>query len=79
MENFEAGKINRTKSECIFAGGKGINVSIVLHALGVPCELRKYGSLDKPEIAHVFHVNCKLEEAKRCNDEECAFFERFIK
>lgn len=50
-----------------------------LHALGVPCELRKYGSLDKPEIAHVFHVNCKLEEAKRCNDEECAFFERFIK
>ncbi len=35
VENFEAGKINRTKSECIFAGGKGINVSTVLKELGV--------------------------------------------
>lgn len=35
VEAFEAGKINRTVSEAIFAGGKGINVSTVLQELGV--------------------------------------------
>lgn len=35
VENFETGKINRTSSEAMFAGGKGINVSIVLKELGV--------------------------------------------
>ena len=34
VENFEAGKINRTISESIYAGGKGINVSSVLKELG---------------------------------------------
>ena len=47
-----------------------------LVALGVPCEMKIYGSKDRPEIGHVFHVNCKLEEAKRCNDDECAFFKK---
>ncbi|MBQ2902243.1 MAG: 1-phosphofructokinase [Agathobacter sp.] len=35
VNEFEAGKINRTVTESIFAGGKGINVSIVLKELGV--------------------------------------------
>lgn len=35
VENFVLGKTNRTKSEQIFAGGKGINVSTVLKNLGV--------------------------------------------
>lgn len=35
IENFETGKINRTTSEALFAGGKGINVSYVLAQLGV--------------------------------------------
>lgn len=35
VNKFEAGKINRTVSEAIFAGGKGINVSTVLKELGV--------------------------------------------
>ncbi|MBR3770993.1 MAG: 1-phosphofructokinase [Clostridium sp.] len=35
VNEFEAGKINRTVTESIFAGGKGINVSIVLRELGV--------------------------------------------
>lgn len=35
VPNFEAGKINRTASEAIFSGGKGINVSTVLKELGV--------------------------------------------
>ena len=34
VEGFELGKINRTASESIFAGGKGINVSTVLKELG---------------------------------------------
>lgn len=48
-----------------------------LQSLSVPCELRIYGGKEQEEIAHVFHVNGKLEEAKKCNDEECAFFRRF--
>ena len=35
VEHFECGKVNRTSGETIFAGGKGINVSIVLHNLGI--------------------------------------------
>ena len=35
VEQFEIGKINRTASESMFAGGKGINVSIVLKELNV--------------------------------------------
>lgn len=34
VENFALGKTNRTSSEQIFPGGKGINVSIVLRNLG---------------------------------------------
>lgn len=34
VDSFETGKINRTKSEIIYPGGKGINVSIVLRNLG---------------------------------------------
>lgn len=35
IDKFEMGKINRTRDEKIFPGGKGINVSIVLKNLGV--------------------------------------------
>ena len=35
VDSFKAGAINRTKAEKIIAGGKGINVSIVLHNLGI--------------------------------------------
>lgn len=35
VDNFKNGMINRTKSERIFPGGKGINVSIVLKNLGI--------------------------------------------
>ncbi len=34
VDNFTCGKVNRTREECIFPGGKGINVSIVLQNLG---------------------------------------------
>lgn len=35
LEDFAAGAVNRTQSEQIFCGGKGINVSVVLQNLGV--------------------------------------------
>ncbi len=44
---------------------------------GVESELKIYGSKQQKEVAHVFHVNCKLDEAVKCNDEECAFFLRY--
>ncbi|MBO5542934.1 MAG: 1-phosphofructokinase, partial [Acholeplasmatales bacterium] len=35
LNNFEIGKINRTKKQIITPGGKGINVSLILAKLGV--------------------------------------------
>lgn len=35
VEDFKAGMVNRSEEEDIFAGGKGINVSIVLKNLGI--------------------------------------------
>ena len=35
VENFKIGKINRTKTEKILPGGKGLNVSTVLKNLGI--------------------------------------------
>lgn len=38
VEDFATGKVNRTKSELMFPGGKGINVSMVLKNLGIESE-----------------------------------------
>ncbi|MBR3772207.1 MAG: 1-phosphofructokinase, partial [Clostridium sp.] len=35
VEDFTCGTVNRTLSEVIFPGGKGLNVSMVLKNLGV--------------------------------------------
>ena len=35
MDNLELGMVNRSKSEAVFYGGKGINVSTVLKNIGV--------------------------------------------
>ena len=41
---------------------------------GVETLLRIYGTKEQKEMGHVFHLNCYLEAATRCNDEQCAFF-----
>ena len=46
--------------------------------LGVPCEYKIYGDKDEETIAHVFHLNIRIPEAKQCNDAECEFFRKFI-
>ena len=49
-----------------------------LKAHQVPFTYRMYGSA-KNRLPHVFHCNIKTEDARICNDEECAFFRKFIK
>ena len=44
---------------------------------GVPFVYRFYGDKDH-ELGHVFHCNMRLDDAKRCNDEECNYFKSFI-
>lgn len=44
----------------------------------VECVLKEYGSEAEKEVTHVFHVNCKLEQAKKCNDDTCAFFKEHM-
>lgn len=41
--------------------------------LGVEVCYRYYHSAERT-LGHVFHCNMKLDEAARCNDDECAFF-----
>lgn len=51
----------------------------LLRNRGVEAELHIFGSKDRKDIGHVFHVNCYLPEAAQCNDEECAFFRRHLR
>ena len=66
MDEFRQGYINRANSESIFAGGKGINVSIVLKNLGY--ENKALGFLagfSGNEILHLINkekVNCDFIE-----------------
>ena len=48
-----------------------------LQSRGVPCEVRCYGSAEDKNVAHVFHVNIILPEAKRCNDDAAEFFRKY--
>ncbi|MCD7843267.1 MAG: MFS transporter [Clostridiales bacterium] len=44
----------------------------------IPFVFRFHGSAAEEPLGHVFHCNIKSEAAKRCNDEECAFFKEFL-
>ena len=46
----------------------------LLRLKGVKSILKIYGQKSQKEIGHVFHLNCNLDLADRCNDDECAFF-----
>ena len=48
-----------------------------LREKGVAVTDKTWGTEETP-LAHVFHLNLKLEEAGRLNDEECAFFRSFL-
>ncbi|MCD8123559.1 MAG: alpha/beta hydrolase [Lachnospiraceae bacterium] len=51
----------------------------VLMANSIPFIFRFYGDAMQKPLGHVFHCNIKSEDAKLCNDEECAFFKEFLK
>ncbi len=43
----------------------------------VPCEFLFYGDKDH-RLGHVFHLNVRSEEARRCNHAQCDFFRSFL-
>ena len=43
----------------------------------VPHIFRYYGDKNK-QLGHVFHLNIRSADAKKCNDDECAFFKTFL-
>ena len=49
-----------------------------LKSLGVETKYRCYGDKDTV-LTHVFHINIKLADARKCNGDECAFFKKHIK
>lgn len=49
-----------------------------LMANGVTAEYHCYGSQGDTAVGHVFHTHIDHPEAIRCNDEEAAFFNRFV-
>ncbi len=51
----------------------------ILKRRGVEARLDLYGEKGQEEYCHVFHVNCYLEGAARCNDEQCEFFRKHMK
>lgn len=65
-------------SECDFLREEARPMYDFLQGLGVPCEVKIYGSPEREDIGHVFQVNVKLQEAAECNREECAFFKRYV-
>ena len=52
-------------------------MSAFLTEKGIENELHIYGD-SKNKLGHVFHLNIRSEDATACNDEECAFFRRYI-
>lgn len=50
-----------------------------LKGKGVESLLKIYGKKEQKEIGHVFHLNCHLELADRCNDDQCAFFRAHLR
>lgn len=49
-----------------------------LREKGVDALYRCYGTEEQKEIAHVFHVNIPLPEARACNDDAALFFAKYV-
>ena len=49
----------------------------LLRELEVCHEFHVYGGIGEP-LGHVFHCDMRNEDARRCNDDECRFFKRFV-
>lgn len=49
-----------------------------LKAKGIETAYKCYGTPEQKHIAHVFHVDIRHPEATQANDDQCAFFRRFL-
>lgn len=49
-----------------------------LQSKGIDCKLDVYGSEEDETIGHVFHVNILKPEAIKCNNDQCAFFRKYL-
>ena len=45
---------------------------------GIEAQCQCYGSEDRAQAGHVFHVNILLPEAVACNDDAAAFFRKYL-
>lgn len=45
---------------------------------GIANACKCYGTPEQKNIGHVFHVDIRLPEATQANDDECAFFRKFL-
>ena len=45
---------------------------------GIDAQWKCYGQEGNKTVAHVFHVNIILPEAKQCNDDAAAFFKQYV-
>lgn len=51
----------------------------LLVAKGVDAQVKCYGTPEQKHIGHVFHVDIRNPEATQCNDEQCAFFRKYLR
>lgn len=49
-----------------------------LKTKSIPCQINCYGNEDDTSIGHVFHINIITAEAIRCNEDQCAFFKKYM-
>ena len=49
-----------------------------LREKGIDARWHCYGTEERTEVGHVFHVNIRLPEAMQCNDDAAAFFQIFL-
>lgn len=50
----------------------------LLKAKGIETSYKLYANQDNSDLGHVFHLNLKSDIAKECNNDEIAFFKRFL-
>lgn len=49
-----------------------------LSGRGIEAVYKCYGTPEQKHVAHVFHVDIRLPEAAEANDEQCAFFRKYL-
>ena len=62
-----------------FLAGECVPSARLFASRGVETAYRIYGTRGDPSAGHVFHVNPALALAKQANDDEIAFFRRFLR